>query len=141
MNVSDLKMHHIGVAVPAIADAAEAYAGDGWICGKTIFDPRQNVRICFAEKPDEIPHELVEPAAENSPVSAILRKNGGEPEAYHVCYAVEDLERTIADLRAEKWLLVRPPVPAVALGNARVAFLYSPGAGLIELLEKSLQNA
>lgn len=141
MNVSDLKMHHIGVAVPAIAEAARAYANDGWICGETIFDARRNVRICFAEKPNEIPHELVEPAAENSPVSAILRKNGGEPEAYHVCYAVADLERTIADLRAEKWLLVHAAVPAIALGNARVAFLYSPSAGLIELLEKSPQNA
>lgn len=138
MNISDLKIHHIGVAVESTARASEVYAANGYVLGEKIFDPLQNVNICFAEKPDEIPMELVEPAGENSPVSEIVAKNAGEPTVYHICYAVADIEKTLADLRAEKFVLVKPPVPAVACGNAKVAFLYSKDAGLIELLENAV---
>lgn len=141
MKISELKLHHIGVAVPDIESAAAVYAENGWLCGEKIFDPIQNVMLCFAEKPDEVLTELVAPAAENSPVSKILQKNGGVPEAYHVCYAVADIDRAISELRAEKWLPVKPPVPACAFGGARVAFLYSKNAGLIELLETPAKNA
>lgn len=137
MKISDFKIHHIGVAVSDIQAASAVYRENGYLCSETVFDPIQNVNICFAEKPDELRAELLEPAGENSPVSEILKKNGGEPEVYHVCYAVPNLEQTIADLRKERWLLVKPPVPAVACGNAKVAFLYSRDAGLIELLEEN----
>lgn len=137
MNITDLKLHHIGIAVADIARAAEELRGNGFLCGETVFDPLQNVNICFAEKPDEIPLELVEPAGENSPVSELLEKNGGNAEAYHVCYAVPDIEAAIRDLRSQSWLLVKSPVSAVACGNAKVAFLFSKDAGQIELLEKS----
>lgn len=136
MNIKDFKLHHIGVAVSDIARAADVYRENGYLCGETIFDPLQNVNICFAEKTDEVRTELIAPAGENSPVSAVLKKSGGEPEACHVCYAVADIEKTIADLRKEGWLPLKPPVPAVAFGNAKVAFLFSREAGLIELLEQ-----
>lgn len=135
MNVSDLKIHHIGVAVASIDEAKKVYVENGYLCGETVFDPIQNVNICFAEKPDELPAELIEPAGENSPVDKILEKSGGEPEVYHICYAVEDIEKTIAGLREQGWVLVKAPVIACACGNGRVAFLYSQEAGLIELLE------
>lgn len=136
MNISDFKIHHIGVAVADIESAAAVYRENGYLCTTPIFDPLQNVNICFAEKPDELRAELLAPADENSPVSDILKKSGGEPEVYHICYTVPDIDQTISDLRKERWLLVKPPVPAVACGNARVAFLYSKEAGLIELLEE-----
>lgn len=136
MDVSDLKIHHIGVAVSDIESAKKVYIENGYLCGDTIFDPNQNVNICFAEKPDELPSELIEAAGENSPVDKILEKSGGAPEVYHVCYSVADVEQTIADLREQGWVLVKQPVEACACGNARVAFLYSKEAGLIELLEQ-----
>ncbi len=136
MNISDFKIHHIGVAVSDIESATSVYRENGYLCTTPIFDPLQNVNICFAEKPDELRTELLTPADENSPVSDFLKKSGGEPEVYHICYAVPDIDQTISDLRKERWLLVKPPVPAVACGNARVAFLYSKEAGLIELLEE-----
>lgn len=136
MNISDFKIHHIGVAVANIEAAAEVYRENGYVCGEKIFDPIQNVNLIFAEKPDELVVELVAPAGENSPVSKILEKNGGTPEVYHVCYAVADIEQTIADLRKEKWLLLKNPVPACAFDGAKVAFLFSQEAGIIELLEK-----
>lgn len=135
MNISDLKIHHIGVAVADIDAAADVYKKNGYICGEKIFDPEQNVNLVFAEKPDELVVELVQPAGENSPVSGILQKSGGEPEVYHICYTVPDIDAAIADLRKGKWLPVGTPVTARAFGGAKVAFLFSREAGLIELLE------
>ncbi len=136
MNITDFRLHHIGVAVADIARAADELRENGFLCGEKIFDPLQRVNVCFAEKPDEIPLELVEPAGEDSPVSELLKNSGGESEACFVCYAVPDVEAAIRDLRAQSWLLVKAPVPAVACGNAKVAFLFSKDAGLIELLEQ-----
>ena len=136
MKISDFKVHHIGVAVSDMKSAISVYEANGYLCSDPIFDPIQNVNISFAEKPEEVRTELLEPAGEKSPVSDILKKSGGEPEVYHICYSVPDIEQCIADLRKERWLLVKPPVHAVACGNAKVAFLYSRDAGLIELLEE-----
>jgi len=136
MNISDLKIHHIGVAVSDLDDAASVYRENGYICGEKIFDPEQNVNLIFAEKPDELVVELVQPAGENSPVTEILKKNGGEPEVYHVCYAVSDIEKALADFRKEKWLPLGKPVSARAFGGAKIVFLFSREAGLVELLEK-----
>lgn len=136
MKISDLRIHHVGVAVTDIESAAEVYRANGYLCSEKVFDPIQNVNICFAEKPDELRAELIAPAGENSPVSEILKKSGGEPEVYHLCYAVTDIKQIITDLRKERWLLVRPPVNAVACDNAKVAFLFSKEGGLIELLEQ-----
>ena len=136
MIISDFKVHHIGVAVADMKSAIAVYEANGYLCSDPVFDPIQNVNISFAEKPDELRAELLEPAGEKSPVSDILKKSGGEPEVYHICYSVPDVEQSVADLRKARWLLVKPPVPAVACGNAKVAFLYSGDGGLIELLEE-----
>ncbi|MCD8283660.1 MAG: VOC family protein [Opitutae bacterium] len=135
MNVSDLKIHHFGVAVASIDEAAKSYVADGYKIGEKYFDPQQKVTVCFAEKPDQIPFEMIEPAAADSPVTEILAKSNGEPQVYHVCYVVADMDGVIAALRKQSWVLVKPPLPAVAFGGERVAFLYSRTAGVIELLE------
>ncbi len=135
MDIKDLKLSHMGVAVANMEDARQIYTENGYICGNVIFDPLQKVNICFAEKPDEPRVELVEAAAEDSPVAKLLEAD--EPAvAYHICYAVKNLDETIANLLKENWALVKNPVPAIACGNARVAFLYSKEAGLIKLLEE-----
>jgi len=55
---------------------------------------------------------------------------------YHICYTVADIELTVKELRRQqKFVLVAKPVPACALENKRVAFLYKKEVGLIELLE------
>ncbi len=137
MRISALKIHPFGVAVASISATKSAFEKAGYVLGETIFDPLQDVKICFAEKPEEIPLELLEPASAASPITGTLQKSGGEPQICHVCYAVSDLENAILSLRKSAWILVKKPLPAVALGNAKVAFLYSKDAGLIELLESS----
>lgn len=77
--------------------------------------------------------ELLEPAGSQSPVTKILRNNGVTP--YHVCYEADDLARAVADLKARRFLVVAKPVPAAAMGNLKVCFLYHKDVGLVELVE------
>ena len=124
--------HHIGVAVKDIDKTAAMYVSGGYEKSDTIFDPVQNVNICWLTKTGMPTVELLAPVDETSPVCKILKKNGVTP--YHTCYVVEDIEQAIADLRQQKYVLVSKPVEAVAIHNCKVAFLHHRQVGLIELV-------
>lgn len=129
-----LRFHHIGIAVPNIERTVNQYVfGGGYFRAPTLFDPVQKVNICFLEKQGMPRIELLEPVEEISPVTKILRNNGVTP--YHICYETDDLEQTIADLKARRFLVVVKPVEAVAIENRKVCFLYHKDVGLIELVE------
>jgi len=53
-----------------------------------------------------------------------------------MCYEVDDMEAAISSLRNRRFLLVSGPVPACAMENRRVAFLFQKNNGLIELVEE-----
>jgi methylmalonyl-CoA/ethylmalonyl-CoA epimerase len=76
--------------------------------------------------------ELVAPSGEQSPVSSYLARGIG---AYHICYEVPDLPRYLERARQNRCVLLGEPVPAVAFGGRRIAWLYTPTKHLIELLE------
>jgi len=101
------RMNHVGVATPDL-DASIAFYRD--VMGATdITEPfvleSQKVRVCFVNTPQEsgalgttggTQIELLEPTAEDSPVSSFLAKNpmGGQ---HHICYEVPDIHE------AKKW--------------------------------------
>lgn len=128
-----MKFHHIGIAVKDISATAAVYVAGGYKQSETIYDPNQNVNICWLTK-DEMPVvELLEPVDNLSPVNKILEKNGVIP--YHVCYVVNDMEKAIIELRKMKYIVVSKPLEAVAICGSRVCFLYNKNVGLIELVE------
>ena len=122
--LSYFHFHHIGYAVTSIEKTMYYYIDGGYSCSSVIFDPIQNVNICFLTKEGEPMIELLEP----------VEKNGVCP--YHCCYSVENIEDAIARLRKMRFMVVSYPAEAVALNNHRVAFLYNKDIGLIELLEQ-----
>ncbi|NQY90753.1 MAG: VOC family protein [Deltaproteobacteria bacterium] len=133
-----MRFHHVGVAVKSIADSA------GWwtdVMGFTtetevIHDPLQKVRVQFFVKADGFRVELVEAAADDSPVLRYLgSENGG---TYHTCYEVEDLEAAVDKLRAAGAFPVTRPTPAVAFNGRRIVFLLSRERQLVELVEQAL---
>lgn len=128
------RFNHIGVATKSIEKTAAVYTNAGYDSTEPVVDPIQDIRICFLSKENMPTIELLEPVDDKSPVNAILKKNGTAP--YHFCYAVDDLERAVRDLEAQKYLTVSSPAPAVAFGGDRVCFLYHKYVGLIELVEK-----
>lgn len=131
--LDSMKFHHIGVAVREINATAAMYVAGGYNQSETIFDPNQNVNICWLTKEGMPLVELLEPVDDNSPVSGILERNGVTP--YHICYVVDDIDKAVNDLRKMKYIVVCKPVSAVAIRGCKVSFLFNKNVGLIELVE------
>jgi methylmalonyl-CoA/ethylmalonyl-CoA epimerase len=101
--------------------------------GEIFHDPIQKVKVTFLSMPGtETQMELVEPAAEQSPVRAFLEKGGG---LHHLCYEVTDCEQVIAGMRRRGSMLVKRPRPAVAFEGRKIAWVLTAEKLLIELLE------
>ena len=128
-----MKFHHVGIAVHSIEDTAKRYVEMGYSLSKTIVDPVQNVRIAFLERNDSPLLELVQPVDKTSPVCNILKKVG--VSAYHFCYEVDNLNKSIEDSENLDFKVLVEPVEAIAFNHRKICFLYHLDIGLIELLE------
>jgi len=128
---------HMGVAVDNISKAMESFEelfGYRLISGP-FDDPIQKVRVCFLAAADanEPVLEMIAPLGDDSPIKRLLAKGGG---AYHLCYEVDGIEQVMEQFKAKGCLLVSGPVPAVAFGGRRIAWLYTPARQLVELVER-----
>jgi methylmalonyl-CoA/ethylmalonyl-CoA epimerase len=131
--LSDLVFHHIGIATNSIINTRRYYLDANYEATEMIFDPLQSVNICFITKPGFPCIELVEPISAQSPVANILNKVGVAP--YHFCYVINDIYEGISRLKTKKFIPLYKPLPAIALGNRLICFLYNKDFGLIELLQ------
>ena len=129
----NMTFHHIGVAVFDIDATATLYEQNGYKRSVTIFDPIQNVNVCWLTKIDAPIVELLAPVDEGSPVNNILKKSGVSP--YHCCYVVDKLDDMVLELRKQGYIVVSKPAEAIAFNNSRVCFLYNKNIGLMELVE------
>lgn len=125
--------HHIGVAVKDINATASVYEQGGYKRSSSVFDPIQNVTICWLTKDGAPTVELLAPVDEKSPVNKTLEKVGVSP--YHCCYIVDNVEEAASELRKQKYIMVSKPAEAVAFCGSRVCFLFNKNMGLIELVE------
>lgn len=131
--LDSFKFHHIGMAVKDIDATAPLYEQGGYHRSTSIFDPIQNVNICWLTKEGAPTVELLAPANEKSPVNKTLEKVGVSP--YHCCYVVDNLEDACTELRKQRYIMVSKPAEAVAFCGSRVCFLFNKNVGLIELVE------
>lgn len=132
--LSDFSFHHVGIAVYNIEETACIYINAGYNKSETVYDPIQDVNICFLSKERMPLIELLEPHAPTSPVSNILKKNGVSP--YHTCWIVPNIEEAAQQLRKQRYVMVSKPAEAVAFCGSRVAFFFNKAVGLIELVEE-----
>lgn len=130
-----LIFHHIGIACKDIEKTKSFYVSMGYEATATVDDPLQHVRICFLNKQGCPRLELVEPMDEQSPVLRTLSSAGVTP--YHLCYQVEDINEAISSLRHKRFVLVNGPVPACAMNDRLIAFMFNQHSGLIELVESA----
>lgn len=128
------KFHHLGYAVKDIKKTARYYQKAGWILSDITLDPIQNTYIAFLTKEGMPKYELVAPVDDNSPIVKTLGKLGNTP--YHVCYSVDDIEKAVVDLKALHFVPLFNPVPAVAIDNEFICYLYNPYVGLIEIVQE-----
>jgi methylmalonyl-CoA epimerase len=128
-------LHHVAIVVPSIAAARGAYeAGLGLTASaevEHIADQKVNVLVLLAGG-QRI--ELVEPAADDSPVSNFIARRGGG--LHHLAWRVDDLDRALAVLKGAGVRLI-DEAPRPGAHGTRVAFVHPKATGgvLSELVE------
>jgi methylmalonyl-CoA/ethylmalonyl-CoA epimerase len=129
-----LNLHHTGMLVKDVPEAAAFYAGAGYEVMTEVFhDPVQTAYVQFLRLAgDRVYLELVSPDRADSKLSNALEQGGG---LNHLCYSTGDIEAACEFLRACGFFLISAPVPAVAFGGRRVAWFRGPGRLLMELVE------
>lgn len=135
MTSAPTRIDHVGLAVPDIEaflrKTAPLYGG--FSRGPMIVNERQKVRELFVTD-GATTVELLEPLGAGSPLQAFLNRNAaGGP--IHLALEVADLNSTIARVTAAGGRLVVPPVPDVAFGERRIAFVFLSGQ-ITELIER-----
>ena len=115
--------HHVGMAVRSIDEA---------VPGLTIVtDPIQRVSIGFVEF-SGLTVELIEPASENSPIDESLQKGN---KILHICIEVPSIANALDECKQHGFRKISEPVPATVFENRKIAWVFSPIFGLVELLE------
>ncbi|TLP42095.1 hypothetical protein FDK21_20250 [Cohaesibacter sp. CAU 1516] len=93
----------------------------------------QDVRFAFVELRGQGTIEILAPLSKRSPILNYLSKGGG---AYHLCFAVHNLDEAVnAAVERYNARLVVPPRTDNAYHGRRVAFLFHLDHGLFELVE------
>ena len=132
MSIRIKKIDHVGIAVPALAEARAAFEALGFHVEAVHDVPTEKVKAAFLPVGDS--HlELLEPLDPSSVIARFLEKRGG---LHHVCVEVEDIEAALAELKARGVRLVDES-PRVGAGGCRVAFVHPRAAAgvLVELKE------
>ena len=126
------RIAHIGLAVRALADILPFYR-DVLGMPEVPLDDADGARIAGVQAGESLV-ELLEGESSESPISKFVAKRG--PGIHHVCFAVDDLDGTLARCRAAGIRLI-DEVPRIGAEGKRIAFLHpSATAGvLVELSE------
>lgn len=129
-----MEVHHIGYLVKNIEKSIESFQKLGYVITvPATWDDGRNAYLCFMKNGDYCV-ELISPTKDSS-LYPLLKQYNNTP--YHICYKCKRLEDTIANLKTEKFMPFLDPAPSAIIGEtARVAFLISARAGIIELVEE-----
>lgn len=130
-----MRLHHVGIVVDAIDRHRGNYCKFFELepVSEVVTDSTQHVNVQFlANRSGETSLELIEPLPGASPVRRALEK--GET-LNHLCFEVQDIERSVAEAKSNGAVCVRTPVPAAAFDGRRIAFVFYRGIGLVEFVE------
>ncbi len=123
---------HIGVAVRDLAGIVPFYSE---VLGlpEVPLDDADGARIVGLAAGQSLV-ELLEPAQDDTPIGKFIAKRG--PGIHHICFAVDDLEGTLAKAKAHGIRLI-DEVPRIGAEGKRIAFLHpaSTAGVLVELSE------
>jgi LAO/AO transport system kinase len=131
----DMKIHHVGIAVRSLEEAAKRFGGLlGLERGDQYDLPEFGVKALFLPV-GEGNLELLEPMGEGSTVASFLEKRG--EGMHHICFEVEDIEKSLADFAAQGAKLIDEK-PRRGAGGHLVAFVHpkSTHGVLVELKQK-----
>ena len=123
---------HIGIAVTAI-DALLPLYRDVLGMPEVPLDDADGASIAGLAAGESLV-ELLEARSDDSPIGKFVAKRG--PGIHHVCFAVDDLDGTLARCRVAGLRLI-DETPRIGAEGKRIAFLHPSGTGgvLVELSE------
>lgn len=128
------RIDHIAIVVPDI-EQAQAFYRDALGLEMTHVEQLDDQGVIVAFFPTgESEIELVEPIVADSGVARYLAKRG--PGIHHICLEVDDIEATLANLKASGVQLINEQ-PVIGSGGKKVAFIHphSTFGVLIEFYE------
>ena len=130
-----MKINHLGIATKSISEALKFWQDSlGLENVHTEEVEEQKVRVAMLPI-GESRVELLEPTSEDSPISKFLEKRGGG--IHHIAVEVEDIEASLAKLKAEGARLI-DETPRIGAEGCLIAFVHptTTGGVLLELTQK-----
>jgi methylmalonyl-CoA/ethylmalonyl-CoA epimerase len=130
-----MKIDHIGIATKSIEEALKFWQNSlGLENVHTEIVEEQKVRVAMLPV-GESRVELLEPTSDDSPISKFLEKRGGG--IHHIAVEVEDIEASLAKLKAEGARLI-DETPRIGAEGCLIAFVHPAATGgvLLELTQK-----
>ncbi len=129
-----MKINHLGIATKGIDEALKFWEdalGLENVHTEVVED--QKVRVAMLPI-GETRVELLEPTAEDSPISKFLEKRGGG--IHHIAVEVEDIRASLARLKAQGMQLIDEE-PRIGAEGCLVAFVHPKASGgvLLELVQ------
>lgn len=130
-----LKIDHLGIAVNDISDGRKFWTD-------VLGLPMEGVETVAQQKTTtaffpvgESEVELLESTTPEGPVAKFIESKG--PGIQHIAFAVDDIEKALAELK-EKGVRLIDESPRIGAGGARIAFLHPKATGgvLVELCQR-----
>lgn len=130
---SSARIAHIGIAVRSL-DQSVSFYRDILGLPDVPLDDADGARIAGLAAGESLV-ELLEPDREDSPIGKFIAKRG--PGIHHVCFAVDDLDGTLARCKAAGIRLIDEQ-PRTGADGSRIAFIHPSATSgvLVELTER-----
>ena len=128
-----MTIHHVGYLTKDLNKAQDEFLALGFVVEQEkAYDEHRKINISFIIN-GNYRVELIEPVDDSSPMYPLLKRYKNTP--YHICYEVDDLEASIAELSTKGYTVMQEPLEAPCIENKRVSFLINSNLGIIELVE------
>jgi methylmalonyl-CoA/ethylmalonyl-CoA epimerase len=130
--ISSLRFDHIGIEVPDLDAAIQAYTKLFGYRQQTepVVNSRQQVEVVFLEKAGSLPIKLFRSLGSRQP----LRK------LHHVAFRTDGIEQAVEAMVKEGARVLHPPAPGEAFDDEPIAFLYAGGLN-VELVSTDKRRA
>ena len=128
-----MKFDHVGIAVRSLSETLSTYQKLGGCEERLTEVPGQKAKIALL-KAGGTSVELLEPTSDESSLAKFIRERG--EGLHHIAFAVEDIERSMAELKGRGFKFVYEN-PADGMFGSRVNFIHPKTAGgvLVELTQ------
>ncbi len=128
------KIDHIAIVVPNIKEALGFWRDALGLDLSHVEEVKEQESLIAFLPTGQSEIELVEPTTDTSGIARYMNKRG--PGMHHICFEVDDIQETLAQLKAKGVQLINKE-PTIGAGGKKIAFIHpkSTGGVLVELYE------